>query len=240
MFAELLSRKNLIAAFWGLKIRPLGYGLGLLMGGLLLTGLVVLIKKKERALGFLCLLLLIGTAEMLFHQRYSYGAYKLILLNWWLIIFAVTVAITSIIGHSQKYRAWLAASFCCIGVGYFGMVYSSIRDQMNNVSIKDIRPLRAIGQIKNHINSEPILVSIDHEIANEWAVYFLRKHPIKLTFYRLYMAQPHVVPFMERARHTHLDSIRFELTDNPNTFSRKHLIWSSGPYYLWKIPTFSH
>lgn len=238
MFSELLDKQKLIAAFWGLKTTLLGYGLGLLMTGLLSVGLVILIKKKEVALACLCLLLLLGSAEMIFHQRYSYGAYKLILLNWWLMTFAIAVAITKIMTCSQKYRMLFAAIFCAIGIGYFGTVYSSLRNQMSNVSIRDIRPLRALSYIKNHTNSKAILVNVDDEIANEWAVYFLREQPIKLAIYRLYMAQPHVLPFMKRAAYINPDEIQFELTDNPDTFPKKNLIWSSGPYYLWKIHIF--
>lgn len=235
MFPTLLDGWKLIPAFWGLDTKLISYGIGLLMIGLLTLGLSILIKKKARVLVILCLLLLLGSFEMIFHQRYSYGAYKLIVINWWLIAFVISIAITEIITHFKKYQILLIACFAIIGLGYFYRVYINLRNQINNISIRDIRPLRALTEIKKYINSNPILVSVDNGILNEWAVYFLRAQPIKLVDYRIYMAQQHVIPFMNRAKFINPNKIKFELTDNQNTYSKENLIWSSGPYYLWKI-----
>jgi hypothetical protein len=79
---------------------------------------------------------------------------------------------------------------------------------------------------------------VEDGIANEWVVYFLRDMPIHLLQYRIYMDQPHVTPLMERASHIDILGARFLLSDDRNVDGSTimSLLWSGGPYRLWKIP----
>src|SRR4030042_1280600 len=61
-------------------------------------------------------------------------------------------------------------------------------------SHKSILPFKQVEKIKEITGDQPVIVAVDNDMANAWAVYFLRDVPIHLTRYRLYMAQSHVVP----------------------------------------------
>jgi hypothetical protein len=77
-------------------------------------------------------------------------------------------------------------------------------------------------------------VSVDDDLANEWAVYFLRGHPIQLLGYRGYMAAAHVAPLMEQAAPVDVRVVRYVLSDGPA--SAHDIVWAQGPYALWRIP----
>ena len=94
----------------------------------------------------------------------------------------------------------------------------------------------------NHVlTPEPILVTVDEPLANEWAVYFLRDYLFRLVGYRSYMAQPHVVPWMDRSRAVDLGAVRYVLSDaialdNSQSSGLHDVLWADGPYALWRVP----
>src|SRR5207342_2382015 len=45
-------------------------------------------------------------------------------------------------------------------------------------------PFRALTEVEGLIGSAPVLVMVDSDVANAWAVYFLRNHAIGLLDYR--------------------------------------------------------
>jgi len=103
------------------------------------------------------------------------------------------------------------------------------------LNIDQFRQLRAIKEI---VGGNAVTVLVGDWLANDWAVYFLRDMPINLDVYRMYMAAPQIVPFMERAQHVPLATTRYILTDSDfdGASSNPHpwkMIWSGGPYRLW-------
>ena len=85
------------------------------------------------------------------------------------------------------------------------------------------------------IGSAPVLVSVDNDVANAWAVYFLRRHAIRLLEYRGYMAQPHLKPLMDRAAPVDIASASYVLSDDGRAGGRD-VVWQSGRFVLWRIP----
>jgi hypothetical protein len=98
-----------------------------------------------------------------------------------------------------------------------------------------VQPYRSVLDVERVAGSEPIAVAVNDDRANEWAVYFLRRHSILLLGYRGYMALPHVVPLMEQAAPVDVRALRYVLSDEqPGTHE---IVWARGPYFLWRIPT---
>jgi hypothetical protein len=103
-----------------------------------------------------------------------------------------------------------------------------------------VLPFKEVLKAKDITKGQPILVALENDRANEWAVYYLRNHPIQLTNYKVYMAQPHVVPFMEKSKPISISEIHYLLTDERGVgyFSAAippRPIWRGGLYYLWEI-----
>jgi hypothetical protein len=85
----------------------------------------------------------------------------------------------------------------------------------------------------------PTLLSVRDDVANEWAVFYLSNPPLLIVPYRRYMAQAHVIPFMERARAVDPAAIRFVVTDRNDAIraplSGGRRVWDGQAYSLWKI-----
>ena len=102
-----------------------------------------------------------------------------------------------------------------------------------------ILPFKKLEEVKKVVGSSSVIVAVEDDLANQWAVYFLREVPIYLAEYRVYMAQNHVVPYMDRAMPINLAEARYFLSDLEGlsaSFLRDKALWSGGPYFLWAIP----
>jgi hypothetical protein len=101
-----------------------------------------------------------------------------------------------------------------------------------------ISDYQQVSQIANIMRGDGAIVTVDNGLANGWAVYFLRQIPISLAKYRMYMASPNGVASLEKARTVSISNTRYLLTDSKDCFCLKEdmdLIWTGGPYNLWKF-----
>jgi hypothetical protein len=93
--------------------------------------------------------------------------------------------------------------------------------------------------IASMVADAPTLLSVRDDVANEWAVYYLSRPPLLILPYRRYMAQAHVIPFMERARAVNPSAIEFVVTDRNDALraplSGAKRIWNGQSYSLWRI-----
>jgi hypothetical protein len=119
-------------------------------------------------------------------------------------------------------------------VGLLGSVAARIVMFRRALTALSIAPYRGVLEIEPDVGSQPVIVAVDDDLANEWAVYFLRRHAILLLAYRGYMAQPHVVPVMDQAEPVDIRAVRYVLSDAQPPVHEA--IWSRGPYTLWRIP----
>jgi hypothetical protein len=83
------------------------------------------------------------------------------------------------------------------------------------------------------------LLAVRDDLANEWAVFYLSDMPLLIAPYRIYMAQAHVITFMERAKPVDPAAIRYIITDR-NDMIRAPLwgarrIWDGEAYSLWEV-----
>ena len=175
---------------------------------------------------------------MIFGLKYSYGAYKLILLHWWTMPFIVIIGMNRLLMsvHIRSSFKRVANAFAvAIFLLFISMNTTTLIARYKNSPYKNILPFKKLEEVKRIVASDPIIVSVSDSIANEWAVYFLRDIPMHLTEYRAYMAQSHVIPFMQRSRRIDIESVRYALTDNKDSFTQSSLLWAGGPYYLWNL-----
>jgi hypothetical protein len=98
-----------------------------------------------------------------------------------------------------------------------------------------VEPYRHVTDIERTIGREPIAVDVNDDLADEWAVYFLRDHPMVLLSYRAYMAFPHVMPMMQQSAAPDVQTVRYLLTDRPPAPGAE-VIERDGPYELQRLP----
>jgi len=188
-------------------------------------------------------LLLASIAFMLVVQHYSYGAYKIITFSWLLLTTAVVLGMA----HLSRVEQW-HVRYVLVGIGLAACV--SVVAPLRKVSTQGPIPatpfasvpmneFRALKEIRSITGGGPLLVTVDDWLANEWAVYYLRREPIYLATYRGYMRSPGVIPHMDASKYPPLDQVRFVLSDDRMspplcTHAEWQLLWSSQVYRLWK------
>ena len=175
-------------------------------------------------------------------QHYDYGAYKLLLFGNWAMAAAVTAGAEAIAarvaasGAGRAVRLTAAATGAVIAIAFFGSFALRERAFHQRLDPPTVAPFRALTEAEGLIGSAPVLVSVDNDVANAWAVYFLRRHAIRLLDYRGYMAQPHLKPLMDRAAPVDITTASYVLSDDGRAGGRD-VVWQSGRFVLWRIPT---
>jgi len=201
-------------------------------------GVYDLFRRKEWGFAATLIILFAGALYMIVGQEYSYGAYKLILLNWWAMAFAVILGIDKLLALPRRrggFKGLITGSALCVFMLFFCLNATMLVYKDRSLPYKSILPFKKVAEIEGIIRSKPVLVTVNDNIANEWAVYFLRNVPISLAQYRAYMAQSHVIPFMQRALEVDTTKVGYALTDSKESFPQSSLLWEGGPYYLWKL-----
>ena len=250
-FPGLLEPSTLLMCFWG--FHPAGSPFAPRIGGLwfflcslisfvlsmmAILGISDLFRRKEWGFAATLMVLFAGALYMIVGQDYSYGAYKLILLNWWAMAFAIIIGVEKLFvlsGPQGKFRGLMTGSAIGVFVLFFCLNAVMVIQRDRSLNYRSVLPFKKVSEIEDIVGSGPLAVTVNDPIANEWAVYFLRNIPISLTRYRAYMAQAHVIPFMQRARGVDITKVKYALTDSEESFPQSNLLWEGGPYYLWKL-----
>jgi hypothetical protein len=178
-----------------------------------------------------------------FQEVYLYGTYKILSVNFWLFCFFAVVGGERVmivcrpiswLGRRGLYNADPAVLF--IALIAIVALKSQGSQQLNG--LQQIK-YREASELADMVGSSPTLVSVRDDLANEWAVFYLSKMPTIINPYRIYMAQPHVLPFMERTKTVDLASIRYIVTDHGDdvrsTVTGASLVRDGQTYSLWKI-----
>ena len=180
---------------------------------------------------------------LVFFQKYGYGAYKISLLLWWLLVYVTMAGYLLLKKHllALSSRINLTASIiigaCVIaGVAITGNRFYSFNKQVAEKSITTFNQVRAVKRLISHGS---LLVSVSDTMANLWAMYYLRDVPILIYPYRGYAAQSHVTPLMDRSSPVSLSTIRYVLTDHQTIMpsAQTTLVWTGERYKLWHIET---
>jgi hypothetical protein len=253
-FPELLRLRDWGPAFWGLSSHgadvTAGHGwqlvrqaLGLTVWVLACAGLISTARRRQWDILAIAAVLTAGALFMVVKEQYSYGAYKFVLLGWWSIAWLVVAGARALAGRSsasfgfispRPFRIVALCAVVLVVAGMLGSVVARIVLFHRVLTAVSIEPYRRVLEIERVVGSQPVIVAVDDDLANQWAVYFLRRHSIRLIGYRGYMAMSHVVPVMDQAAPVDVGAARYVLSDaQPPTHEAA---WSNGPYTLWRIP----
>jgi hypothetical protein len=178
-----------------------------------------------------------------YRQHYSYGAYKIASINIWMLGF-LTVAGGIWLTEWSRPRlprripatAVVAAALFAVSLDRTIVQINAVHYRNNALAQSKYREALAIAAI---VKDAPTLLSVRDDVANEWAVFYLSDPPLLIAPYRRYMAQAHVIPFMERAKAVDPSGIRYIVTDHsdavrsPLTGARR--VWDGQAYSLWSV-----
>lgn len=261
-FPEIMNLRDWTAVFWGFGPAAASgglraawsvgrHGLGAVLWLLALVGVVRLISRRQWDIVALAATLSAGAFYMVVQQHYSYGAYKLLLVACWA---PAACAVSGALALSERVaracrslsltpRTALVAVPASLLIGAVVTAAAAREIAFRGAIVPDsIDPYRTLANLNQVPASEPMLVSVDDALANEWAVYFLRNRLFRLVGYRSYMAQPHVVPSMERSKAVDLGTVRYILSDasaledHQPSATPYDVAWTGGPYALWRVP----
>jgi len=243
-FVGMLEPQFFLSAFWALggEYRFATYNLWLnLLGAffslLAILGIIVQLKTPRWGISLTSILFFGGIVYYVGVQKYPYAAYKLLTAGWWLFALALIIGaqyMLARLGHRWK-------ASVPIGLWLLAIIVTSnalARNIFWRANYINLVPYRQVTQVREITNQRPIQIWVDDAIANEWAVYYLRDTPTVIAEYRLYMAQAHVIPFMEKSTALDPATIRYLLTDaqfgkrvNQSEWQKR---WSNTPYILWE------
>jgi hypothetical protein len=178
-----------------------------------------------------------------YRQHYSYGAYKIVSVNIWMLgFFTIVGAIELAASVNSRLPKRISTAAAVAAVVLLTMLDRTIVQahligyRHNALEQDKYREALAISAI---VADVPTLLSVRDDVANEWAVFYLSNPPLLIVPYRLYMAQTHVIPFMERAKAADPAAIRFVVTDRNDAIraplSGARRVWDGQAYSLWKI-----
>ena len=240
-----LRLPSAVAALGG-EFGPLRWGgvpwaLGTILSAITLVGL----WAERRRWSVLLAFAVTATAFSYFAYRaqYSYGAYKIVSINAWLLAF-LTVA-----GGLWIVERWPSPIFKRLTVtgSMAALLFLTSLDRTilqtqvieykhNALQQKEYREALTIAAL---VGSAPTLLAVRDDIANEWAVFYLADAPLMIAPYRRYMAQAHVLPFMDRAATPAPATIRYIVTDRNDALRAPvwgaQRIWDGSAYSLWKV-----
>ncbi|MEH2470455.1 hypothetical protein V1281_000300 [Nitrobacteraceae bacterium AZCC 2161] len=247
-FAGLLAVRRLPDSLWALggeygqtRWIVLPWLLGLLLCAVTVVGAWI---ERRR---WLAVLASAGVAIVFLHfafrEHYSYAAYKILSVNFWLIgFFTVAGGIWLARQAPPKLAQHLPAA-----AAIAALLLATVADRTvvqtnvlaykrNMVQQQAYREAQTIGAM---VKDFPTLLSVRDDLANQWAVFYLSRISLLISPYRIYMAQVHVMPFMERARPVDPAAIRYIVTDRSDAIrapvSGARRIWDGEAYSLWEI-----
>jgi len=171
-------------------------------------------------------------------QKFSYGAYKLITLLWWLVSYTMILAVQWLQAKSyNRFIPVLSKGFYLLAIIIVAYVNSAqwIRFDRNLIN-PNIKPYKELLSILPIVTNFPVGISVSDPIANTWAMYYLRESTTYFFSYQNFPNQPHVLPLMLRSQQVDLSEIRYLLTDRKGfrpEAARK--VWQNSVYSLWKI-----
>jgi hypothetical protein len=240
-FAGLVNPKLHLAAFWGLashnETRDLLWARYILAGGLdvlALLGVWALARRRAwAALGTL-VLVLAGFSTLVWVYHYSYGAYKFIILGWWLLTLVVVLGIR----ECSKVHPAIVLLAVVLGTGTF------LPKALRSTRLAFAQPghtmeaMRAVRHVSQLADGAPVALVVSDDTAAHWATYFLRDIKVRVVAVSGYLAMPHVLPALLRAAPVPWGSLRLLLTDATDhgpvveTQGWK-LLWRNDTYALW-------
>jgi hypothetical protein len=209
---------------------------GVLLLGVLAAGAFRLARRGAWPLLVLLGLLLGGTAIVIFRLQYSYGAYKVILIGWWFIVYTLVMAVTPSAANGRaRLLRWAAAGLILAIPG------ATLVRNVLLVPRKLPPPMAAYRVLEEAVpivGDRRVAILVDDPDAIQWAVYFFRQVHARLGDFALYLAAPNLRARVERAEPIAWPAARLVLTDAVDrgpVFEQHEWtpLWRGGAYALW-------
>ena len=254
LFTGLLSHRYQPGALWGLggehrlkRTRDVSNAIGVALSLLAIVGMVVLAWRDEWGLAAIAALLVMGAAWMIAVDRYAYGAYKFLVVDWWCLAFALVTGATFLVERARaapaRWALGVAAGLLllCVPVLRHTDARSIAQYYDSPNQTLGMSRLRAVESVLDIVGTNPVLIAVDDWVASQWAVYYLRGGRIRVALLRMYLGMPHVAPLIQRGPAYDPSEIRYALTDASADRARGAALgwkerWASPPYILWERP----
>jgi hypothetical protein len=242
LFNGLIDPQRRLAALWALgsehiELSPRVWRQNVFavsLSGFFVLGLSRLVRNRNWAVIVTFVLLASGFSVFAWQRAYGYGAYKFVLLGWWLLVLAVVIGVREC-GKLHPYATGVAA---LIPIATFGVSLNRAVHEVIVPSPPDIKAFRELRVAEGLAHGTPIAVVVGNPIALHWATYFLRASKIRLVSTSGYLAAPPFQPAMAQATPVSWRSLRLLLTDaaDPGPIvEQQHWkrLWGNSQYALW-------
>jgi hypothetical protein len=178
-----------------------------------------------------------------YRARYDYAVYKIVSVNFWMISFFTIAGWIWLAKRANANRQFqvgvvIAPVLALIVITTIRTLVQITRTDFNR-NARQQQNFREATKIAAIIGKEPTVLAVHDPLANQWGVFYLTTTPILVAPYRMYMAQLHVIPFMERATPVEPAAIQYIVTDRNDKrraiVSGARRIWDGEVYSLWNI-----
>ncbi len=170
---------------------------------------------------------------MIFHFSYDYGAYKFLLLSWWMAAFC-TISGADSLWQSINARYKRAFKYYLIAVTVAVASLTGIRVMsMEHVPVKSIGHYKQVTEISGVVKDAYVLVNVDEPLANQWALFFLRN----MNLFPIGGDHPYFLSSSIRpdCKKINFQDCSYLLTDASDSLPQDNLLWAKGPYFLWRL-----
>ncbi|KZC24509.1 hypothetical protein RHOFW104T7_08395 [Rhodanobacter thiooxydans] len=240
---DLLIMSRLPAALWGfeqiaiLDISTVTAGLllGCLLALIAVFGLVRAIQEKLYTLALFLAVTVGLVTVMIVSKHYDYGAYKMLLLGWWMTSLLVSIGARCVWSAFRESEIRIGAILRVLIAGILFSAMTLWGNQqlawMKGFNYKRAQPLR---EVRDYISGlhQVVGASLSDPILDGWMVFELRKLPVWYSEYNGYMGQAHVLPFMARS------SVPQQSGDyllvGKATLAVGKVVWSNGLFSILK------
>jgi hypothetical protein len=233
---SLLDGTQILGAMWGLG----NTGLGILLGAVLIVIMFVGARRafKIKFLSPVAYLVLIVTLLiiMIEQKQYDYGAYKILLIGWWIVAIIVAAGLKQVWNISATVNQ-SAARALRIKIGLVLLLSASLwlvqanrwtQGYPHEIVLETREARDAVIKTQSMVQ-----VNVANVILNAWLVYQLRDSSAVFTELHGYMDQAHVRPLMVRSELPRTKDIQYILTEVTN-FTTGEIIWNNALLKLVK------
>jgi len=201
-----------------------------------ITGIIWLMQRKKWGETIPVFIISLAIGYMIFVQDYAYGAYKFVLLLWWMIPYLLLLGIQYFEGV-KPFRVGLISALLYVPPLLL-LLFTAYRVSYT-VATKPALLRSDYAQVRDVLTitqGSPILVSVDDWLASSWANYHLRDQDTFLNLRRMPVAR--YSSAIDRSKKIDLDSIQYVLTDrHSEDFFLQERVWAEKPYSLWELPS---
>jgi hypothetical protein len=248
MFLGLRTARHALAAWWALagehryeRLLVARNAAGGALFVLLAAGAWASATVAERGALTWLLLPLMAAPVLAFVESYAYGAYKMMLMGWWIEVILIVRAASWFARGRTRAPAFIAA---CIVVGVLPATAVARLVAPVSRTFRMPRPVsmetfHQVQDVRPLVGGGPILVALHDEEASEWALYDLRDLPAALFTSHRYLVPKAAA--LSRGQRVSMEDVRWVLTDATGSGAAgPHpgwtLRWRGGPYALWQTP----